>query len=131
MEIYQIQHKPLPYYYKHSVLCEIPIFLKHLTKYICIKIHMYQKLNKVVCILKQCFFYSFKIEKIKCFSSLISKCFFLGFENFPIRTQVVIYQKWVYFTFPLTDYKSKIIKLILNVTSDNTIKTEYFIRKLS
>ena len=128
MEIYQIQHKPLPYYYKHSVFCEIPICLNHLTKYY---LHMYQKLNKEVCILKQCFFYSFKIEKKVLFFPDQQHVSFWVLKNFQLELKVVIYQKWVYFTFPLTDYKSKIIKLILNVTSDNTIKTEYFIRKLS
>lgn len=76
MEIYQIQHKPLPYNNKHSVLCEIPIFLNHMTKYY---LHMYQKLNKVVCILKQCFLTHSKLKK--------SALRVLGFENFPIRTQ--------------------------------------------
>ena len=77
------------------------------------------------------FFTHLKLKKLSAFLPWSASVSFWVLKIFPLELKVVIYQKWVYFTFPLTDYKSKIIKLILKVTSDNTIKSEYFIRKLS
>ena len=92
----------------------------------------YQKLNKVVCILKQCCFFLFTHSKLKrvLFFPDHQHVSLWVLKKIPIELKVVMCQKWVYFTYPLTDYTYKIIKVILNVTSDNTLKSEYFVRKL-